>query len=135
MAVKIIYFQGYVVPSVAESLTCFFCGDSADSRKGPLHLAQSFQLDQRVRRCSNMLEDSYLHAKLQYGDMIVQDAKYYRNCQSKLCRSAANKQLEGNFSNHERKLRGVAFEEVLAFIEETLLTGTEEILTFKFSNV
>ena len=90
--------------SVAESSTYFFCGDSSDSAKGPLHLVQSFQLNQRARRCANLLEDSYLHAKLQNGDMITQDAKYHRNSLSKLYSSAVNKQLEGNFSDHERKL-------------------------------
>ena len=66
--------------------------------------------------------------------MIAQDAKYHRICLSKLYQSAGNKQLEGNFSDRERKLRGVAFGEVVAFIEETLLTATEEILTFKLSD-
>ena len=67
--------------------------------------------------------------------MIAQDIKYQRNCLSKSYRSAANKQLEGNFSDHERKLRGVAFGEVVAFIEETLLVTTEEIPMFKLSDL
>ena len=58
--------------------------------------------------------------------MMAQDAKYHMNCLSKLHGSSANKQLEGNFSDHKRKLRGVAFGEVVAFIEETLLNATEK---------
>ena len=51
--------------------TCFFCNMTSDP-KASLHLVQSFRLDQRVRRCTNILEDSHLHAKLQDGDMIAQ---------------------------------------------------------------
>ena len=65
--------------------------------------------------------------------MIAQDAKYHKNC--KLYWPVANKKLEWNFCDHERKLWGEAFGEVLAFIEETLLTPTEEILTFKLSDL
>ena len=125
-------------PSAGGSTSCpkcFFCGGTADSERGQLHLAQSFRLDQRVRRCANLLEDSLLHAKLQNGDMIAQSAKYHNNCLCRLYKSAANKQLEGNFSAHERKLRGVAFGEVVAFIEESLLTATEEIPIFKLSDL
>ena len=69
-------------PSAGGSTSCpkcFFCGGTADSERGQLHLAQSFRLDQRVRRCANLLEDSLLHAKLQNGDMIAQSAKYNNN--------------------------------------------------------
>ena len=67
--------------------------------------------------------------------MVAQNANCLRNCLSKLYRSAANKLLEGNFSDYERKLQRVAFGEVVAFIEETLLTGNEEIPTFKLSDL
>ena len=67
--------------------------------------------------------------------MTGQDAEYHRNCLSKLYQSAANKQLEGNFSDYEKILRGVAFGEVVVFIEETLLTASEEFLTFKLSDI
>ena len=67
--------------------------------------------------------------------MVAQNANCLRNCLSKLYRSAANKQLEGNFSDYERKLQRVAFGEVVAFIEETLLTGNEEIPRFKLSDL
>ena len=114
---------------------CFFCNESSTAEKGPLHLVQSYRLDQRVRRCANMLEDSLLHAKLQNGDMIAQDAVYHKACLSNLYRSASNKQLGGYFSNEQRKLSGIAFGEVVAFMEETLLTPTDEIPTFKLSDL
>ena len=55
----------------SEIPVCFFCGNAADSERGNLHLVQSFRLDQRVRRCANVLEDNHLHAKLQNVDMIA----------------------------------------------------------------
>ena len=82
---------------------CFFCDNTASTEIGPLHLVQSFRLDQRVRRCVNVLEGSYLHAKLQNGDLIAQDAMYHKVWLSNLYRSASYKQLDGNFSDYERK--------------------------------
>ena len=124
--------------SSSKSPLCFFCDNTASTEKGPLHLVQSFRLDQRVRRCANVLEDSYLHAKLQKlqnGDLIAQDAMYHKVCLSNLYRSASYKQLEGNFSDYERKLQGIAFGEVVDFIEESLMTSTEQITAFKLSDL
>ena len=64
-----------------------------------------------------MLEDSYLHAKLQNGDLIAQEAMYHKVCLSNLYRSISYKQLEGNFSDYERKLQRIDSGEVVAFIE------------------
>ena len=121
--------------SSSESPVCFFCDNTASTEKGPLHLVQSFRLYQRVRRCASMLEDSYLHAKLQNGDLIAQDAMYHKVCLSNLYRSASYKQLEGNFSDSERKLQGIVFGEVVAFIEESLMASTEQIPAFKLSDL
>ena len=52
--------------------------------------------------------------------MIAWDVKYHKNCLSKSYRSTANKQLEENFSDHERKLQGIAFSELVVFIKETV---------------
>ena len=82
--------------------------------------------------CANILEDTFLYAKLQLGDMIAQDAVYHKACLSNLYRNASNKQLRGYFSDSQRKLSSIAFGEVVAFIEEAHLTSTNEIPTFKF---
>ena len=82
-----------------------------------------------------MLEDSCLHAKLQNGDLIAQDAMYHKVCLSNFYRSASYKQLEGNFSDYKRKLQGIAFGEVVAFIEESLMASTEQIPAFKLSDL
>ena len=76
---------------------------------------------------------SFLHAKLQNGDMIAQDAVYHKACVSNLYRTGSNKHLGGYFSDEQRKLSGIAFGEVVTFIQETLSTSTDQILTFTLS--
>lgn len=124
-----------VESSSSKVETCFFCNEEQSTEKGPLHLVQSYRLDQRFRMCVNLLEDSFLHAKLQCGDMIAQDALYHKICLTNLYRKASNKQLGGHYSEKQRKLAGIAFGEVVAYIEETLLTSTNEISTFKLSDL
>ena len=87
-----------------------------------------------MRRCAHILNDSLLHGKLQGGDLIAQDAKYHHYCLTNLYRKASNIQLEGNFTNDERKLNGIAFGRVISFIEEALLNTTDTIPVFKLSD-
>ena len=91
----------------------FLCNESSITEKGPSYMVQSFRLDQKVRICANLLEGSFLHAKLQNGDMIAQDAVYHKACVSNLYRTASNKHLGGYFSDEQRKLSGIAFGEQL----------------------
>ena len=72
----------------------FFLCDEPVNEKYPLYLVQSFRLDQRVRRCAHILNDSLLHVKLQGGDLIAQDAKYHRYCLTNLYRKLSNIQLK-----------------------------------------
>ena len=65
--------------STSERPASFFCGDSAGTEKGLLHLLQSSRVDRRVHIWAHLLEDCYLPAKLQNGDMIAQDAMYYKH--------------------------------------------------------
>ena len=118
-----------------EELTCFFCNLPSTSEKDALHLVQSFRLDQRVRRCANILQDSFLHAKLQNGDMITQDAMYHKACLSNFYRKASAKRLEGHYTDEMRKLPGIAFGQVVEFIEETVTNATQEIPLFKLSDL
>ena len=96
-----------------------------------MYLVQSFRLDQRVRRCAHILNDSLLHAKLQGGDLIAQDAKCNCYCLTNIYRKASNIQLEGHFTNDERKLHGVAFGRVISFIEEALFNTADAVPVFQ----
>lgn len=91
----------------------FFCNKLSITQKGQEHLVQSFRLVQRVGRCANVLEDSFLHEKLQKDDMIAQDAVYRKACSSNLYRTTSSKQLRGYFSDEQRRLSFIAFGEVV----------------------
>ena len=54
---------------------------------------------------------------------------------TKLYKKASAKQLEGQYTNDERKIRGMAFGAVVAFIEESLNNADEEIPVFKLSDL
>ena len=88
-----------------------------------------------MRRCTHILNDSLLHAKLQGGDLIAQDAKCNCYCLTNIYRKASNIQLEGHFTNDERKLHGIAFGRVISFIEEALLNTTDTIPVFTLSDL
>ena len=64
------------------------------------------------------------------GDMIAQDVVYHKAIYTEL-----NNQLGGYFSDEQRKLSVIVFNEVVAFIEEILLISNVEILTFKLSDL
>ena len=57
--------------------------------------------------------------------MITQDAMYHRNCLTKLYKKASAKQLEGQYTDGERKIHGMAFGAVMAFIEGSLNNADE----------
>ena len=67
--------------------------------------------------------------------MIAQDAMYHRNCLTKLYKKASAKQLEGQYTDDERKIHSMAFGAVVAFIEESLNNADEEIPVFKLSDL
>ena len=101
----------------------------------PLYLVQSFRLDQRVRRCAKILDDTVLYAKLQNGDMIAQDEMYRRPCLLDLYRKASTSQLEGHYSDKERQLHGIAFSEIVAFLETSCISVEDEIPVFRLSDL
>ena len=47
----------------------------------------------------------------------------------------SNIELEGHFTNDERKLHGIAFSRVISFIEEALLNNTDTMSVFKLSDL
>ena len=67
--------------------------------------------------------------------MIAQDAKYHKSCLAKLYKRASIRQFGDQTSEQQRTLSGIAFGEVVAFIEETLLMSKNEIPAFKLSDL
>ena len=95
---------------VQEEL-CFFCKQPSNETY-PLHCVHTFPLGQRVRGCAHLLNNCNLHAKLQQGDVIAQDAIHHDNCLKELYRTANTKQLEGHYTDSEKQLHDIALSEV-----------------------
>ena len=123
-----------VMPTVQEQL-CYFCDKAANKEDGQLHLVSSFRLDERVRKCAEILGKRFLQAKLLKGDMIAQDAMYHRNCLTDLYKKANAAQLDGNYNDAERQLHGIAFSEVVTYIKEVTMYTSEKKLVFKLSDL
>ena len=82
-----------------------------------------------------MLKDSSLYAKLQNRDLIAQNTMYHCVCLNKLYKTASSLQLDGHFTDRERKLHGIAFGEIISFIEEIVINATDTIPAFKLSDL
>ena len=62
-------FHANVVDCSLCDVSCFFCGQAAGN--DGLHEVTTFQVDQRVCKCSKLTGDSMLLAKLISGDMVA----------------------------------------------------------------
>ena len=58
---------------------CFFCDKKAEAGEC-LRKAATLELDFRVRKCAQQLQDEPLLAKLSAGDMVALDAEYHNKC-------------------------------------------------------
>ena len=67
--------------------------------------------------------------------MIAQHAMYHKVCLSNFYQKASAKQLEGHYTDEERKLHDIEFGQVVTFIEETVTNATLEIPVFKLSDL
>ena len=75
-------------------------------------------MDERVRKCAHILQDSVLIAKLSVGDMMSQDAVYHAKCLSMLYRKANQENLSDVKGSEEKMLHGIALAELIAYIED-----------------
>ena len=103
--------------SATSDNKCFFCELRKDI--GDLRKASTFKVDERVRKCAHILEDSLLLGKLSSGNMIAHDAVYHINCLSTLYRKAEKAHLMDETDNTERHLHGIALAELVSYIDET----------------
>ena len=110
----------------------YFC-DMPEDKKNPLHLVQSFHLDQRVQRYAKILDDTILYAKLQQRDMIALDALYRRKYLLDPYRTANAKQPEGYYTYVERQPHGIAFSEIISFVEEAFNTSVDAVPLFNLT--
>ena len=94
---------------------CFFCElETSD----PLRNASTFQLDSRVRSCALALQDERILAKLSAGDLVAIEAKYHPKCLVAFYRKANEQQQVTQKSDHDRMCHGIAFAELVSYIDE-----------------
>ena len=56
---------------------CKLCEQSGAK---PIHQAMTFQLDEKVRRCAQMLNDNSLPIRIGVGDLIATEFTYHIKC-------------------------------------------------------
>ena len=121
---------------------CFFCGEEG-ALGTDLRKVMTFDVDERVRSCAQILGDTALLGKLIRGDMIATEAKYHPACLLKLYRRATrvkpvtdNDITESRFesdltSGGEQSL---ALAEVIAYLEDCRLSESTPTV-FKLSEI
>ena len=122
------------VESVILSDLCFFCGQPPGD--SVLHEAATFQIDERVRTCAKLLQDTELIAKLSAGDMVALEAKYHTKCLVGLynrARKAKSKRLNGVCE--EEVASRIAFAELVMYIEEIRNSDEQQAPVFKLSDL
>ena len=122
-----------VESSVLRDL-CFFCGQPPGD--SVLHEAATFQIDERVRTCAKLLQDTELIAKLSAGDMVALEAKYHTKCLVGLynrARKAKSQRLNG--ACEEEVASRIAFAELVMYIEEIHNSDEQQAPVFKLSDL
>ena len=109
---------------------CLFCEDAS----GTLHAVSTFNLDARVRRCSLLLEDKVLVAKLSAGDLISQEAKHHSKCLLVLY-SKAERPSYRTQTKSSNVIQGIALAQLVAYIEETRTQSVDTVLVFKLAEL
>ena len=67
--------------------------------------------------------------------MVNQEAKYHNNCMIDLYKRANAAQLHGSFTESERQLHGIAFSELVTYIEEMVTHSSDTKFFFKLSDL
>ena len=99
---------------------CFFYDEPASS--ACLHSASTYDIDRKVRKCALELEDTFLLSKLAPGDMISLEEKYHGRCLVGLY-NRARKARAMHVSEDHADLHGIAFAELVAYIEDFQMEG------------
>ena len=113
--------------------TCFFCDKPAPDGEFLTRKASTFGLDMNVRKVAMNFQGKSLLAKLSAGDLIAQDAQYHLNCLNSLYNRARETKLSED-SNRDRMNHGLAFAELVSYIEETRI-DTSITPVFKLSDL
>lgn len=121
------------VPRFHGESHCFFC-DTVDSQLN-LHAASTLEVDQKVRECAFLLNDSKLIAKLSAGDLIAIEVRYHAKCLVGLYNRArqSNSPTTKHTVKSQVELDELAFAELIAYVDESL--EIENIAVLKLSDL
>lgn len=110
-----------------KSDICFFCDtcDEADN----LREVRTFQLDYRVRKCAENIQDLSLLAKLSAGDMIAQEAKYHAKCLLNLYRETARS--DRDYNDADAHFKGAALAELISYINDENESNDHKVFRLK----
>ena len=104
-------------------ICAFFCEEAS----GTLHQFSTLQSDSNVRSMTLDLKDTSLLIKLEGGDLIALEAKYYLNCLTKFRNHHRSyireSQNDFNQSHEGQKKEAIAFVEILVYIENSVEEG------------
>jgi hypothetical protein len=113
---------------------CFFC----DCGGSDLRKVLTWKVDEKVRRCASILEDSMLLGKLSNGDMIALDAMYHPSCLLSLYYKAERRTslslVNDNTAPYECEVESLALAEIISFLEESLINESTPSV-FKLSEL
>jgi hypothetical protein len=122
--------------SAADDMSvCFFCGlPGADLRQ-----VMTFAVDERVRQCATLTNDTLMLGKLAQGDMIAMESKYHPACILSFYRKAAAVQTEINVEMDDAvsphvNAESLALAEVIAYMEDMRLVEVTPTV-FKLSEL
>ena len=112
---------------------CLFCERGTDA--GSLHQVSTFDADCSIRTMINELQDTYLLAKIDGGDLIANEIKYHLKCLVGLrnkCRSHNRVTGQHKQDPEEKWNESRAFVELISDIENAIDSGT---LLFRLSEL
>ena len=95
--------------------TCLFCEEPAGLTR--LHEASTFDIDSRVRKCAQELQDTKLLVQLAPGDMIASDAKYHAKCIVGLYDKVSRGDTRSDSDDADDHLHDIAFAQLVSYMK------------------
>ena len=106
----------YTCDTKSVEPTCFFCEEPAGLTCP--HEDSTFEIDSRVRKFAQELQDTKLLAKLAPGDMIASEAKYNAKCLVGLSNKVSRVDTRSDSDDADDHLHGIAFAQLVSYMEE-----------------
>jgi len=120
------------VKTFDENESCFLSDESAPAKE--LRNASTFHLDERLRNCVLLLQDSKLLAKLSTGDVNSQELKYHPDCLTRLYRRAKPK-LDCGEPEEDQMRNGLVFAELTELYMQEVRDASSGLSVFRLADL